>query len=166
MNTIHRFAGIFALVLAMSGCSNNNSPMSADKTDFTAQLSGGEQVPAVATAASGSATFWLNSEGTELHYKLTVSGLNNVTMAHLHFGAFGQNGAPVAWLYPSAPPAKEINGVSNGVLSAGTITAGDLAGPMAGKTIADLAAAIREHNIYVNVHTEAYADGEIRGQLR
>lgn len=150
--------------MVMSGCSQ--TPAFAKKADFAAQLSGGEQVPSVTTAASGTAAFWLNPEGTELRYKLTVAQLDNVTMAHLHMGAPGENGPPVAWLYPPAPPQKEITGQSNGVLSEGTITAGDLAGPMAGKTIADLATAIRAHNIYVNVHTQKYPDGEIRGQLQ
>jgi hypothetical protein len=164
MKTIHLLTGIFALALAMSGCST--APASAEKADFAAQLTGGEQVPSVATSASGTATFWLNPNGTELRYQLTVANLDNVTMAHLHLGTFGNNGAPVVWLYPSAPPMKEIAGSSNGVLSTGTITAGDLVGPMAGKTIADLVAAIRAHDIYVNVHTRDHSDGEIRGQLQ
>jgi hypothetical protein len=163
VKTIPLFAGLFVLALALSGCSQTAVP--AGKADFVAQLSGGEQVPPVMTAASGSASFWLNPDGTELHYKLTVSELNNVTMAHLHLDAVGKNGPPVVWLYPHAPPPEEINGASNGVLSEGTITAGDLVGPMAGKTIADLVAAIRAQNIYVNVHTRGHADGEIRGQL-
>jgi len=164
MKKIHLLAGIFALALAMSGCSS--APASADKAEFIAQLSGGEQIPAVTTAASGTALFVLNPEGTELDYKLTVADLNYVTMAHLHLGAIGKNGPPVVWLYPSAPPMKEIEGLTNGVLSAGTITAADLTGPMAGKTIADLVAAIRTQDIYVNVHTREHTDGEIRGQLQ
>jgi hypothetical protein len=47
----------------------------------------------------------------------------------------------------------------------GTITAADLTGPLAGKTMADLVAAIRAGNIYINLHTTAFPAGEIRGQL-
>jgi hypothetical protein len=164
MKTIYLVAGIFALALAVSGC--GTEPASADKPDFVAQLGGGEQVPAVETAASGHAIFWLNPEGTELHYKLSVSGIHDVTMAHLHLGSFGKNGPPVVWLYPSAPPPKPIDGWTNGLLSEGMITAGDLVGPMAGKTLADLVMAIRAQDIYVNVHTQMNADGEIRGQMQ
>jgi hypothetical protein len=163
MKTIYYVAGIFALALVVSGC--GTGPGSADLPDFGAKLGGGAQVPAVATAASGSAIFWLNADGTELHYQLSVAEIHGVTMAHLHWGAFDTNGPPVAWLYPSAPPPKEIDGWSNGLLSQGMITAGDLVGPMKGKTIADLVAAIRAKDIYVNVHTHVYSDGEIRGQL-
>ena len=158
------FAGILAFALAAGGCSKESA--SAGKKDFVAQLTGGEQVPAVATAASGNASFWLNPAGTEIRYKLTVANLHNVTMAHLHLGALGKNGLPVVWLYPSAPPPKEIGGLTNGVLSEGSINADNLVGPIAGKTMGDLVAAIRANNIYVNVHTREHPDGEIRGQLR
>jgi len=47
----------------------------------------------------------------------------------------------------------------------GTITAADLTGPLAGRTMSDLLAAIRAGNIYVNFHTAAFPAGEIRGQL-
>ena len=36
---------------------------------------------------------------------------------------------------------------------------------MQGKTLDDLAAAIEKGDTYVNVHTTAHQDGEIRGQL-
>jgi hypothetical protein len=157
-------AGIFAVALAAGGCSTE--PASVKKPDFFAQLTGGEQVPSVATAASGTISLWLNPAGTEIRYKLTVTDLNNVTMAHLHLGALGKNGPPVLWLYPSAPPPKEIDGRSNGVLSEGSVNAGNLVGPMAGKTIGDLVAAIKAQNIYVNVHTREHSAGEIRGQVQ
>jgi hypothetical protein len=164
MKSTYLFTGMLAFALAAAGC--GTQPASDSKADYIAQLSGGEQVPAVTTTASGTASFWLSSDGTELRYKLTVAGLNNVTMAHLHLGAAGENGPPVVWLYPSAPPAKEVDGPSNGVLSEGSVTAANLAGPLSGKTIADLVAAIKAHNIYVNVHTREHADGEVRGQLQ
>jgi len=47
----------------------------------------------------------------------------------------------------------------------GTITAADLTGPLAGKTMGDLVAAIRAGNIYINFHTASFPAGEIRGQL-
>ena len=123
-------------------------------------------MPSVTTTASGTASFWLTPDGTQIRYTLTVDALSNVTMAHLHLGALGKNGPPVVWLYPSAPPAKEIAGLSNGVLSEGSINADNLVGPMAGKSIGDLVAAIKANDIYVNVHTRDHADGEIRGQLK
>jgi len=164
MKATYLFGGLLAFALLAGGCNKESS--SEGKADFVAQLTGGEQVPSVATPASGTASFWLNPDSTAIRYKLTVADLNNVTMAHLHLGASGKNGPPVVWLYPSAPPPKEIAGPSNGVLSEGSINANNLVGPLAGKTIGDLLDAIRAHNIYVNVHTREHSDGEIRGQLQ
>jgi hypothetical protein len=56
------------------------------------------------------------------------------------------------------------------------ITAADLTGPLAGKSLSDLVAAMQAANTYVNVHTNDFVDppntgpvdflgGEIRGQL-
>ena len=47
----------------------------------------------------------------------------------------------------------------------GTITSDMLAGPMEGKTIADLITAMKDGNTYVNIHTEQNPNGEIRGQI-
>jgi hypothetical protein len=77
---------------------------SGQKTSFTAQLTGGEEVPVVNTQAQGEAVFDLNESGTELSYKVTVSNINDLSMAHIHLAAKGQNGAVVAWLYPIGGP--------------------------------------------------------------
>ena len=64
----------------------------------------------------------------------------------------------------------------NGLLHQGVITQSDLVGPLAGKTMAVLLAAINAGNTYVNVHTNDFVDpantgagdfpgGEIRGTI-
>lgn len=108
-------------------------------------------LPALATP-SGPATFVANSQ--------------NVTMAHIHLAPAGVNGPVVVWLYPDAPPAQLLPGPSSGVLAVGTITEADLVGPLAGASLADLLDAMRAGNTYVNVHTEQYPGGEVRGQIR
>ena len=137
----------------------------AQKTKFTATLSGGEQVPAIDSSAKGEATFQLNSAGDSLTYTISVTDIEDASAAHIHMAAMGTNGQPVAMLYPSdASPAKV--GKYSGVLAKGTITAAALIGPLKGKTIADLVEQINAGNTYVNVHTKAHAGGEIRGQLK
>jgi hypothetical protein len=164
MKPICFFTAMIVFALATGGCSKG--PAAEAKPDFTAQLTGAGQVPPVSTTATGDASFWLSADGLELRFKLSVTALNNVTMAHLHLGAAGESGPPVVWLYPSAPPPKAIAGASNGVLAEGVIKAGDLTGTLAGKTVGDLVTAIKTHTIYVNVHTQDHGDGEIRGQLQ
>jgi len=135
---------------------------SSSSRPFSAQLSGQQAVPPISTRASGQATFMLSSDGKELGYKLDVSNIDNVTMAHIHLAPAGKNGPIVVWLYSG--PTK--TGGFSGTLAEGTITAADLRGQLAGKTIADLVKEIDAGNAYVNVHTEKYPAGEIRGQIQ
>jgi hypothetical protein len=134
--------------------------------NYRTHLSGDEEVPVVVTNAQGQALFKLSKDGNELHYKLNVANIENVTQAHIHLGATGATGDVVAWLYPvSGPPATLIPGPTNGTLAEGIITTDDLVGPLIDNTLADLLAAIVAGNTYVNVHTSANPPGEIRGQL-
>ena len=137
----------------------------AANAKFEADLSGDHEVPIVLTTAEGEATFKLSKDGKSLNYKLQVHDIQNVTMSHIHLAPTGVNGPVVAWLYPAQPPAQLIPGESNGVIAKGTLTKANLVGPMAGKEIADLVAAIQAGNAYVNVHTSAHPAGEMRGQV-
>lgn len=66
---------------------------------------------------------------------------------------------------------------ASGVLATSTMTAANLAGPLAGQSLVVLIDAIQTGNTYINVHTNDcvdpvntgpgdFASGEIRGQLR
>jgi cysteine-rich repeat protein len=109
--------------------------------DFVATLDGAQQVPPVVTAATGSATFTLNPDNS-LTYSVTTSGLTG-TVAHLHRGALGApgvdvidlDGGPTAWSGTTEPLA------------------------------VDKVALLRAGNLFINVHTAANPNGEIRGQL-
>ena len=54
---------------------------------------------------------------------------------------------------------------TSGTLAKGNITSANLEGPLAGKKMSDLISLIKNDNAYVNVHTEANPQGEVRGQL-
>lgn len=140
---------------------------------FDADLSGGEEVPARVTGATGEAKFKLNNDGTELHYELQVEDITNVVQAHIHIGAPGVNGPIVVFLYGPVAPG---GGPIEGRIARGTITAANLINDLAGHPLSDLVDAIRSGNAYVNVHTNDGIDppntgpgdfpgGEIRGQL-
>jgi len=137
----------------------------AQGTKFEAKLSGKNQSPAIDTPAHGVATFRLSADGKSLSFRLYVADIENVSMAHIHMAPAGQEGPVVAWLYPSKPPAVVKKGKFTGVLARGTVTAADLQGPLQGKTIGDLVDQIKGGTAYVNVHTEKYPAGEIRGQI-
>jgi CHRD domain len=127
---------------------------------------GDNEVPANTSQAQAQANFKLSDDGLSLSYKLNVGNIENVTQAHIHMAPAGANGAIVAWLYPSGPPAVLIPGRSGGTLGEGTITSASLTGPLAGQPLSALVSAINAGNAYVNVHTSQLPGGEVRGQIR
>ncbi|MGH9715520.1 MAG: CHRD domain-containing protein [Candidatus Acidiferrales bacterium] len=134
-------------------------------TTFHASLSGKNQTPPIDTPAHGTATFTLSKSGKSLSYRISVTDIDDVSMAHIHIGSAGQAGPVAVWLYPSHPPARVKKGKFSGVLARGTITASRLRGPLKGKTIGDLVQDIKSGDAYVNVHTTQHPAGAIRGQI-
>ena len=94
-----------------------------------------------------------------------VSNIENVTQSHIHIAPKGVNGPVVVFLFGFV-----AGGVTeNGLLAEGTITQSDLIARPAigfGATMAELIAAMRSGNAYVNVHTVALPAGGVRGQVR
>jgi hypothetical protein len=145
-----------------------------ERDTFVAILSGAEEVPANDSLGRGVAIFQLSDDGTELHYLLIASNIENVVASHIHLAPVGVNGPVVAFLYGSVPPG---GGRTDGVLAEGTITAANLVGPLAGQPLSALVDAMRAGTTYANVHTNDgvaptntgpgdFPGGEIRGQLR
>jgi len=128
--------------------------------NFTAHLSGDNEVPARDTDAAGQAIFNLSKDGTVLHYKLIVSNIKNVLASHIHTAPAGVNGGVVAFLFPGPPVADQ-----DGILAEGDITEENVIGAFAGDFDA-LIDAMRNGNTYVNVHTTQYPGGEVRGQIK
>lgn len=131
---------------------------------FGATQSGSEEVPPVETRGRGTATFTLNSDGTELSFKLITAGVADITQSHIHLGAAGTNGPVVVFLFGLVPEGV----TSTGILSQGTITEADLierADIGFGATMAELVDAMRTGGAYVNVHTLEWPGGEVRGQV-
>src|SRR6202171_117669 len=121
----------------------------------------GTSVPGT-SLATGLAPFELSDDGQALHYTLSVSHLTGAFAAHIHLNGPGVNGPVVVPLFNSAVPTGEVNGQ----LSAGTITAASLVGPLFGHPFSELLTDIRSGDAYVNVHTlPSHPGGEIRGQV-
>ena len=138
----------------------------AAEDHFSTHATGAQERPTPNDSrAQGQAIFRLGDDGMELHYRLIVANIENVTQSHIHMGPADGTGGIVVWLYPSAPPSQLIPGRTQGILAEGTITAANLTGALAGMTLSDLVAAIRAGNTYVNVHTSQFPPGEIRGQI-
>ena len=116
----------------------------AETTAFTADLKGSSEAPPTDSKARGKAELTFNDSTKILRWTITYWGLTGkTTAAHFH------------------GPAKE--GENAGPL----ITISPLASPMKGAAILteDQAKALLGGNMYINVHSAKYPDGEIRGQL-
>lgn len=115
----------------------------AEEMKFKADLSGAQEVPPVETSATGTADITYDTESKELSWTVEHSGLSgDVTAAHFHGPAApGEN----------APPLVPIEVAD---LAEGSATLDDAT-----------ATALTEERLYLNLHTAANPDGEIRGQV-
>jgi hypothetical protein len=117
----------------------------AQETKLTAELTGAEEVPPVETSGTGTADITWDAGSKELSWTIEFSGLSGpATAAHFHGPAApGENAGPVV-------PIEDLESPSEG---SATLTD-------------EQAAMFAGGQIYVNVHTEAHPDGEIRGQVK
>ncbi len=117
-------------------------------------LTGAQEVPAVATTATGQGTAVISADGSTITYIVTYSGLSGtVNAAHIHTGAAGVAGGVILPLVAGPSPMT------------GTLTAANFTTSGSVTTFAQAVAAIRAGTTYFNLHTSAYPGGEIRGQI-
>lgn len=136
---------------------------------FAAVLSGANEVPAVTTATTGTASVSLDRLQSSLDFSVSTGTFATaVTQAHIHVGAADVNGPVIFYL------CSDLAGAPVGVPSCAVYLTGPLKGALTATnfiaaggllTFADAVNALITGNTYVNVHTVANPDGEIRGQL-
>ncbi len=110
---------------------------------LSAMLSGTAQVPPVMTDASGLVVATLRQDGKRLRIWAVFTGTATVTAAHLHRGATGTNGEVVA----------DLSSFIQGNTIVGEVDA------------TSFVEALLSGQVYLNIHTSAYPNGELRGQL-
>lgn len=115
----------------------------ATAEELKIKLSGAMEIPPVSTTASGNAAISVNKDMT-LSGTVMTSGIA-ATMAHIHQSKSGSNGPVIVtltrindnvWTVPDGTKLKE----------------GEYRAYLAGE-------------LYLNVHSEQYKEGELRGQL-
>ena len=139
---------------------------------FDASLNGFQENPSVSTSASGTFDADVNQQANEISYTLSYENIStNVTFAHIHFARRGVNGGVIVWLCDNSgngPENTQACPQGSGTVQ-GTISATDVVGPadqgIAAGEFAELLSAMEARAAYVNVHTQAFGSGEIRGQI-
>ena len=142
------YSALLATILGLGACGSMKPMMpmmSSSSNAMMARLSGASEVPPVMSSASGTVEASLNKQTNELSWTVTYSGLSGpATGAHFHGPAMAGANAGVV-----VPMTGSLTSPIRGVAS---LTAAQVADLMAGKW-------------YVNLHTAANPNGEIRGQI-
>jgi hypothetical protein len=128
-----------AALFVLAACSSV-----AAQTGEALKLSGDQEVPPVATTATGISTVKIAADGS-VTGSITTTGLDG-TMAHIHIAPMGKNGPVIV------PFVKTADGVWS---------------PQPGAMLTpDQLKAYQAGELYLNVHTAANKGGEIRAQLK
>jgi hypothetical protein len=139
---------------------------------FKANLIGYEEVPAISTSGTGTFSLLIDFGDTGFNYELTFSGTSGiVTQAHTHIAQKGVNGGIMLFFCtnlgngPAGTQACPTSGTITGRITPADIIGGAAAQGVSPGEFAEVLAAIRAGSAYVNVHSNLFPGGEIRGQL-
>ena len=133
-------------VLALAACAGMRDKMPdwmPGSGAMKVSLTGAEEVPPAKSDGKGSGSFRVAEDGT-ISGSVSTEGVKG-TMAHIHQGAKGQNGPVIV------PLTK--NGDTYTVPEGRKLTPAQLE-------------ALKQGNLYVNVHSDRYKGGEVRAQLK
>lgn len=137
----------FVLLIGALSVFGQNAAYSTTATSCTATLEGSQEVPPVDTDATGSASVDFDPATNELSWMIEFSGLSGAaTAAHFHGPAASGANAGV-----------QVNiGETSGLVS-----------PMEGSAelTSEQASMLLDGELYINIHTAANPNGEIRGQV-
>ena len=134
----------YILALTAAGLLAATAPALAESVSYKADLNGASEVPPTSSKATGSVTATYETASKKLSWKGNYSGLSGAaTGAHFHGPASAAQTGDVAVAIAETKSPFE---------GSATLTDTQAAELAAGKW-------------YVNVHTAANPDGEIRGQV-
>jgi hypothetical protein len=174
---------VVGLAVGILGCDAVSFPTPPAEEVFEATLAGANEVPAVTTAATGSAQFTVSLD-TFLAFRLDVAAIDSTTLAHIHEGAAGVPGNVIVTLFVGPAACRSATGTPINVSSARCRTGftGELAqgqfkpsqltqlplsyGATPRARYDSLLVLMRTGNVYVNVHNLLSPGGHVRGQIQ
>jgi hypothetical protein len=147
------------------------APTLAQVEGFFAGLKSHSEVPVRSTTGLGSFQATLMSP-TALSYTLTYINLEGqAQQSHIHVGSAWDNGGISVFLCTNIAGGSASTPAcpSSGGTVTGTLTSSDVLGPtdqgIAAGEFDELLRAMRDGAAYVNVHSDLFPAGEIRGQI-
>ena len=167
---------LIVMTLVLAGALTISLTAQAGPFKGHADLSGYHENPTLSSSGSGTADVQISRDGQSVAYTLTYRGINtNILFAHIHLGRPAINGSIMVFLCtngtppanaPAPPACPQNSGTVKGTLTAAHVLASTNPpqGIAAGE-FAEFVEALRAEAAYVNVHTETFPGGEIRGQV-
>jgi hypothetical protein len=138
------FAGA---LLALAGCSDSDTPVAeapdANMVSFAISADAAQVIPTNASTGTAAGTLTLDQMSLGLSGSITVTG-TEVTVAHIHEGIAGSTGDLILEL---------------------TVDGATVSIPESTILAADQMQSMLNGDYYLNIHSTAFPDGEIRDQL-
>ena len=168
MNKRMQYAAIIVVILGLAGASYAVAQGGVSgPRNVRADLNGYQEVNSISTTGEGSLRLSIDDENRLITYELSYAALEGTTTtaSHIHFAQRSVNGGVIAFLCGGGgkPPCPPTEGTVTGVISAADVLDSDR-GIEAG-AFEEFVQAIRAGHGYVNVHTNKWPGGEIRGQI-
>ena len=134
--------------------------------NFIAQLKSEMVVPSISNNATGTAYFQVDMEDNnkiKIKYSIIATDLDNAKAAHIHIGKEGEkNDTVIVTLYK---PFKAPRHLGRILSVDDDITSDILEGTLAGKQLSVLVNFMNNRTTYVDIHSQEYPNGELRGQI-
>jgi len=129
---------------------------------YFAQMNGQQNIPPVNSRATARFEIFVDLARQRAFYTYRIMNVVNYMVSHIHAGAVGMNGVPIFMLNPMT---QNIN-IQNQQFT-GTITPQSTFMVVGASTPTwqSFVRNLQTGQLYVNLHTVANPDGEIRGQL-
>ena len=165
MNKLTRSTNVANLFLVFAMCVAGSAFAGDNK--FAATLSGAQEVPEVVTPATGKIKAKFDKGFTKVTIDLKIENLlGSFAAAHFHCARPGANSSVVLGLIPGplSFDGKRIRGTLTNANFSGFDCSTTIERPV--NNIVSLALAMQDGLIYVNVHSDFSASGEIRGQMQ